>query len=113
MTKVRSGVSNEKTRPALTPEARDNQLIARAVDLAEQRLIEGTASSQEIVYFLKLGNTKSQLEIEKLKAENELLKAKTESMQSMKHIEELYAEAMAAMTRYGASSAGGGSDAQV
>ena len=111
MTKVRSGVSNEKTRPALTPEARDNQLIARAVDLAERRLIEGTASSQEIVYFLKLGNTKSQLEIEKLKAENELLKAKTESMQSMKHIEELYAEAMAAMTRYGASSAGGGSDA--
>lgn len=111
MTKVRSGVSYEKTRPALTPEARDNQLIARAVDLAEQRLIEGTASSQEIVYFLKLGNTKSQLEIEKLKAENELLKAKTESLQSMKHIEELYAEAMTAMTRYGVSSASGGSDA--
>lgn len=111
MAKVRSGVSNEKIRPALTPEARDNQLIARAVDLAEQRLIEGTASSQEIVYFLKLGNTKSQLEIEKLKAENELLKAKTESLQSMKHIEELYAEAMSAMTRYGVSSAGGGSDA--
>ena len=111
MTKVRSGVSYEKTRPALTPEARDNQLIARAVDLAEQRLIEGPASSQEIVYFLKLGNTKSQLEIEKLKAENELLKAKTESLQSMKHIEELYAEAMTAMTRYGVSSASGGSDA--
>lgn len=111
MAKVRSEPAKAKTRPALTPEARDNQLIARAVDLAEQRLIEGTASSQEIVYFLKLGNTKSQLEIEKLKAENELLKAKTESMQSMKHIEELYAEAMAAMTRYGASSSGGGSDA--
>ena len=111
MAKVRSDPAKAKTRPALTPEARDNQLIARAVDLAEKRLIEGTASSQEIVYFLKLGNTKSQLEIEKLKAENELLKAKTESMQSMKHIEELYAEAMEAMTRYGASSAGGGSDA--
>ena len=87
MAKVRSAPAKVKTRPALTPEARDNQLIAMAVDLAEQRLIEGTASSQEIVYFLKLGNTKSQLEIEKLKAENELLKAKTESMQSMKHIE--------------------------
>lgn len=89
-----------KIRPALTPEARENQLIALAVDLVEQRLLDGTASSQETTHFLKLGSMKNRLEMEKLQEENRLLKAKTEALQSAKRVEELYSEAIKAMRRY-------------
>ena len=94
-------INNEKKRrPALSPESRENQLISLAVDLVEQRLLDGTASSQETTHFLKLGSMKNQLEMEKLREENKLLQAKTESIQSAKRVEELYAEAINAMRRY-------------
>lgn len=87
-------------RPALTPEARENQLISLAVDLAEQQLRDGTASSQVISHYLKLGSTKASLEKEKLERENELLRAKTESIESAKRVEELYMNALNAMRDY-------------
>ena len=89
-----------KIRPATNPEAREKQLIALAVDLVEQRLLDGTASSQETTHFLKLGSMKNRLEMEKLQEENRLLQAKTESLQSAKRVEELYSEAISAMRRY-------------
>ena len=55
-----------KIRPALTPEARENQLISIAYDLVEKRLLEGTASSQETTHFLKLGSTKERKEKENI-----------------------------------------------
>lgn len=94
-----------KSRPATTPEARENQLISLAVDLAEKQLREGTASSQVITHYLKLGSSRADLEKEKLRKENALLEAKTESLESAKRIEELYAEALNAMKNY--SSFGG------
>ena len=108
MPKAKTTTSNpsRKMRPALTPEARENQLIALAVDLVEQRLREGTASSQETTHFLKLGSMKNRLEMEKLEEENKLLKAKTESIQSQKRVEELYAEALNAMRNYDGQSGG-------
>lgn len=87
-------------RPALTPEARENQMIALAVNAAEEQLINGTASSQVITHYLKLGSTKTRLENEKLQAENDLLKAKIEALNSQKRTEELYAEALKAMRDY-------------
>lgn len=90
----------KRMRPALTPEARENQLISLAVDLAEKQLSEGTASSQVITHFLKLGSTKAQLEKAKLEHETELLRAKTESLESAKHMEELYKDAMEAFKGY-------------
>lgn len=90
----------KRGRPALSPEARENQMISLAVDLAEQQLRDGTASSQVITHFLKLGTTKAELEKEKLARENQLLKAKTESIESQKRIEELYTNALNAMRRY-------------
>ena len=92
--------STKRRRPALTPEARENQLIALATDLVEKRLIEGTASSQETTHFLKLAGRKSRLEIERRELENELIKARTEALQSSKRIEELYANAINAMRKY-------------
>lgn len=101
-----SSGSSKRTRPALTPEGRENQMISLAVDLAEKQLIEGTASSQVITHFLKLGSTKERLEKEKLEEENKLLKAKTEALQSAKRVEELYADAIAAMKRYSGNGRG-------
>lgn len=104
--KADSANPTRKIRPALTPEARENQMIALAVDLVEQRLLDGTASSQETTHFLKLGSMKNRLEMEKLQEENRLLKARTEALQSAKRVEELYSEAIKAMRRY----SGQGSD---
>ena len=98
--KANSANTTRKIRPALTPEARENQMIALAVDLVEQRLLDGTASSQETTHFLKLGSMKNRLEMEKLQEENRLLKARTEALQSAKRVEELYSEAIKAMRRY-------------
>lgn len=107
-TKVaKSSGSQRKIRPAISPEARENQMIALAVDLAEKQLMEGTASSQVITHFLKLGTTKAELEREKLANENKLLQAKTEAIESAKKVEELYANAISAMKIY---SGQGGSD---
>ena len=100
MAKAKANNRPKMMRPALTPEARENQLISLAVDLAEEQLRDKTASSQVITHFLKLGTTKAELEKEKLAKENELLRAKTESIESQKRIEELYAEALNAMRRY-------------
>ena len=90
----------EKHRLALSPEAREQQMIALAVNLAEQQLREGTASSQVITHYLKLGTQKEKLEREKLEKENELLRAKTETLQSQRKIEELYSEAINAFKKY-------------
>lgn len=92
--------SQRKTKPAITPEADMAEMISLATSLVKQRLIDGTASSQETTHFLKYASPKAQLEIEKLKRENELLKAKTESLQSQQRTEELFENAINAMKRY-------------
>ena len=100
MAKEKTKGTSREMRPALTPEARENQLIYLATDLAEKQLREGTASSQVITHYLKLGSTKEKLEREKLEEENKLLRAKTENLQSQKNVEETYLKAINAMKRY-------------
>ena len=90
----------KKRRPPLTPEARESQLISMATDLIEQRLRDGTASSQETTAIIKGTLGKSRIEMEILREQKKLIEAKTESLQSTKRIEALYAEAMNAMQRY-------------
>ena len=86
----------------MSAEARENQVINAAMNLAEQQILEGTASSQVITYFLKLGSQRERekLEKEKLEAENTLLKAKTDALQSQAKMEELYHEAIKAFSQY-------------
>lgn len=105
--KVNNSGTKQRGKPALTPEARENQLIALAMDEAERQLREGTASSQIIAHFVKQGTVKAQLELERLRHENALLEAKTEALQSAQRMEELYANAIKAMQRY---SGNGGDD---
>lgn len=88
------------SRPAFTTEARENQLIALAVDLAEQQLRDGTASSQVITHYLKLGTRKERLEQEILEKQSELITAKTKSYQTGEELKELYKSALDAMRLY-------------
>lgn len=88
------------TAPALTPEGRENQLIALAYDLVEQRLRDGTASSQETTSILRLASVKEQLEQEKLRKELKMIEAKTQQLESQANIERLYSEAIKAMKSY-------------
>lgn len=89
-----------RRRPAKTPEARENQLVALAFDLAESQLKDGSASSQVITHYLKLGSSREKLEQERLRGEVILLKNKAEAMASAKRVEELYGKALNAMRSY-------------
>lgn len=100
MKKAKSQNQIKKIRPALSPEARENQMIALAVDLAEKQLLEGTASSQVITHYLKLGTQKEKIEREILEKQKELIEAKTQNLQSVQKIEELYTNALNAMRTY-------------
>lgn len=93
-------MARKDRRPAMTDEVRESQLVAAAMNLAEKQMQEGTASSQVITHFLKLGSTRERLEQDRLRRENELLTAKVESMASAKRVEELYAAALDAMRTY-------------
>lgn len=90
----------ERGKPALDPEVREAQLISLAVDLAEQQLRDGTASSQVITHYLKLGSSKDRIEKEILSKQKELITAKTEALKSQQRVEELYANALKAMREY-------------
>ena len=100
MAKVKPTGQSKKIRPALSPEARENQLISLAIDLVEKRLIEGTASSQETTHFLKLATQKSKLEQEILEKQKDLITAKTEQIKSTEEIKAIYTEALKAMRNY-------------
>lgn len=92
--------SRKRRPPATTPESRENQLIAKAVDLAERQLENGTATSQVISHYLKLGSSREQLEQSRLNKEVALLEAKIEGMASAARVEELYGAAINAMRQY-------------
>jgi len=100
MAKKPAETHRRRSAPALSPEAREKQLISMAVNLAEEKLLDGTASNQIIVHYLKLASSRERLEREKLEKENELLRAKTEALESAKRVEELYSEAIQAFKSY-------------
>lgn len=92
--------SSLRAKPAADPDLREGQLINLAVKLAEQQLMDGTASSQIIAHFLKQGSRKERLEMDRLEQENQLLKAKTEVLQAQQNLEATYAAAIEAMKSY-------------
>ena len=97
---LKNYTKSPQVRRGMTPEARENRLISLAYDLVEQRLIDGTATSQETTHFLKLGSTKEKIEKEILEKQKDLITAKTEAYQSQKRVEELYSEAIKAFRSY-------------
>lgn len=93
-------VQNIRRRPGMSPEARENQLISLAVNLAEQQLMDGTASAQVITHYLKLATTRERIEKEILERQRDLIQAKTESLKEAKRFDQLLEDAMDAMKRY-------------
>ncbi len=100
MGKRKNNTELPRGRPATTPEEREEELINLAIDLAEKQLLDGTASTQVIVHYLKLGSTRGMTEQKMLEKKTELLTAQTESLNSSRRVEELYSNAMKAMQRY-------------
>lgn len=100
MPKVKNSDTQRRMRPALTPEARENQLISLAVDLAEKQLREGTASSQVITHYLKMGSPSERLKREQMEEENELLKAKTKAIRESGDMSVMYEKAIKAIQSY-------------
>ena len=91
---------SDDSRRSTTPQGRENELIALAYGLVEKRIREGTATSQEVTHFLKLGSTREQLEQQRLHYENQLTEVKIKAIESQAEIETLYREALAAMRQY-------------
>lgn len=97
-----SSSSSQKMRPALSPEARMNQLTSLAVDLVEQRLRDGTASSQETTTFLKYAANTREMELKNklLEAQAEMAIAKKEALQAQRRSDEMFEKAIKAFRRY-------------
>lgn len=91
---------NQKSRPAISPEVRETQLISKAYDLAEKQLSDGTASAQVIAHFLKMGTARYELEKEKLRIENRKIEAQIKSIQNADEMKEVYEKALKAMRNY-------------
>lgn len=101
MAKNHSKASQKSTLPPpLTSQERENRCISLAMDLAEQKLMDGTASNQTICWFLKLGSMKEKLERESLEQDIHLKAAKTEAIKSSRRTEELFAKAISAFKSY-------------
>mgnify|MGYP007038249879 FL=1 len=87
-------------RPAYTMEEREDRLINAAYDLAEKRILEGTASPSEVVHFLRLGTRRGRSEQSLIESKQHLVDAQVESIKSQKNTEELYANAVKAFGAY-------------
>ena len=98
--KTSASVSPQNAMPPLSLEAKENQMISLAMDMAEEQLRNGTASAQVITHFLKLGSTRERLEKEILEKQKELTEVKTKNIEMSQRADELYSEALAAMRRY-------------
>lgn len=106
MPRSRKQTETERRHKAQDPMERENQLIELAVDLAEQQLLDGTATPSVITHYLKLASSREQFEQERIRMQNELNQAKIEAINSQRRVEELYEEALAAMRTYSGKDAG-------
>lgn len=97
---INSSASTQKRRPAIGVEAREQQMISYAMDLVEQRLLNGTASASETVHFLKQATARAELEKMKIQAEIEEKKAKAKAIENGEEMKVLYDNAIKAMKNY-------------
>lgn len=100
MARARSENGNGRRPPATTAEERELELASKAYDLAEEQIGSGTVSSQVLTHFLKMGSTRERLEQQRMEHEIQLMEVKREQIQSQKHIEELFVDAINAMRTY-------------
>lgn len=94
------GTGGRRRRPATSPDDREQQLAAMAYDLAEQQLLDGSASAAVMTQLMKFGSTRELLERQKLEHEAQLAQAKMAHMESASRMEDLYENAIKAMSMY-------------
>jgi len=97
---ARASNNGNRSAPARTPEAREDELAAYAYDLAEEQIKSGTASSQVITHFLKAGSRRERIEQLRMQHEIELMEVKKEQLEGQKRVEELFVHAINAMRSY-------------
>lgn len=100
MAKAKQVTKKRRRPPAATPEEREQRMVAMAMDLAEKQLEEGTASTQVITHFLKLGSTREVAEQNMIEKKTELVSAQVDNIESQKVVGELYQNAIDAMRLY-------------
>ena len=100
MPKATDTKKKSSSRAAMSPEAYENHLINISYKAVEKRIESGEATAAELVHFLRQGSLREQLELEKLRKENELLKTKADSIKSQEEIKALYADAIGAFRKY-------------
>lgn len=100
MPRSQSDDKKPRSRPTISPEAYENRLINKTYKAVEKRIDSGEATAAELIHFLRLGSTKEQLELEKVKKENKLLEAKTKSLADASEVKELYANVLKSMRDY-------------
>lgn len=86
--------------PARTRPRRVQQLVNLAENLVEERLRQGTASPTEVTAILRLGSEVELANIERIKMHTEYLKAQKAKAESETVREELFTNAIAAITGY-------------
>lgn len=96
----RGGSSRSRRRPATSPELRELELANLAYDLAEDQIRDGSASSQVVTHFLKMGSTRERLEQERMRHEVELMEVKKEQLAGQARMEEMFTEAIQAFRGY-------------
>lgn len=100
MANYKKSTAKDKLPPAKTPEARESQILAKAWDLIEERILDGTASNALLVQCLRMGSTKERYEKDLITTRIENLQAKTQAIEAEKRVDELYAKALDAMRIY-------------
>lgn len=86
--------------PAKTPEEREGVLISKSLNLIEKQIDDGTASSQVLSLYAKLGSSRERLEQERLVADNAVLRKKLEGMEAAIDVKNLMEDALNAFRGY-------------
>jgi len=89
-----------KSKINTSSDSREKVMIDLAMDAVEERIRSGKASASEYVHFLKLGTEQAKLEREKLRQENKLLEAKTQSIEQSAEMREIIDKAMELFSVY-------------
>lgn len=104
MARKKATEEDKGMRPATTPEAREQQLVSLAVNLAEKQLRDGSAAPSVINHFLKIASTRETIEREMLEKQSKLIEAKAQSIAKDREAEDLAKAAIEAMKNYNSGS---------
>lgn len=99
--------------PPIDDQAMESKMISLALKQAQKQLEQGTASSQIVTHFLRLGSTRAQIELEELQLKNRLLEEKIVAEQSGQRLNEMFQEVLEALRSYSYVPPGGSDEPNI